>query len=79
MQFRALLRELAADTCVLVATHLVEDVAAACTDVVLMDEGHLVFQGTPADLAAAGDGEGTGDSPSERGYSEIMRKHREQR
>jgi ABC-type multidrug transport system ATPase subunit len=80
MQFRALLRELAADTCVLVATHLVEDVAAACTDVVLMDEGHLVFQGTPADLAAAaGDGEGAGDSPSERGYSQIMRQHREQR
>jgi ABC-type multidrug transport system ATPase subunit len=80
MRFRALLRELAADTCVLVATHLVEDVAAACTDVLLMDEGRLVFQGVPADLAAAGgDGQGQGDSPTERGYSAIMRRHREQR
>jgi ABC-2 type transport system ATP-binding protein len=77
MQFRALLRELAADTCVLVATHLVEDVAAACTDVLLMDEGRLVFQGVPADLAAAGGGDGPGDSRSERGYAEIMRRHRE--
>jgi ABC-2 type transport system ATP-binding protein len=77
MQFRALLRDLAADTCVLVATHLVEDVAAACTDVILMDEGRLVFQGVPADLAAAAGGEGEGDSPAERGYSEIMRRHRE--
>ena len=39
MQFRALLRELGTDTCVLVSTHLVEDVAAACTDVVLIDDG----------------------------------------
>lgn len=79
LQFRSLLRELAADTCVLVSTHLVEDVAAACTDVLLIDEGKLVFKGVPADLAAAaGDGDGAGDSPTERGYSEIMRRHREQ-
>jgi ABC-2 type transport system ATP-binding protein len=78
MAFRALLRELAADTCVLVATHLVEDVAAACTQVLLMDQGRLVFQGTPADLAAAGgDGEGGGDSAAERGYSAIMRHHQQ--
>jgi ABC-2 type transport system ATP-binding protein len=76
-QFRALLRELAADTCVLVATHLVEDVAAACTDVLLVDEGRLVFQGVPGDLAAAAGDDGSGDSPTERGYSEIMRRHRE--
>jgi ABC-2 type transport system ATP-binding protein len=77
LQFRALLRELAADTCVLVCTHLVEDVAAACTDVLLIAEGRLVYQGVPADLAAAG-GTGEADSAAERGYSELMRRHREQ-
>ncbi len=83
LAFRALLRELAVDTCVVVATHLVEDVAAACTDVVLIDAGRLVFQGLPADLAAAGaDVGGAGadlaaDSPAERGYSTILRQHRE--
>lgn len=86
LQFRALLRELAADTCVVVSTHLVEDVAAACTDVMLIDEGRLVFRGVPADLAAAagdadatGDGAAGGDSPYERGYSVIMRRYREGR
>ena len=78
IQFRAMLRELSTDTCVLVATHLVEDVAAACTDVMLIDEGRMVFQGVPADLAAAAGDEGAGDSPTERGYSEIMRRHRDQ-
>jgi ABC-2 type transport system ATP-binding protein len=78
LAFRALLRELAPDTCVLVATHLVEDVAAACTDVMLMDAGRLVFRGVPAELAAAGGegGDGATDSPAERGYSAILRRHR---
>jgi ABC-type multidrug transport system ATPase subunit len=78
MQFRALLRELSADTCVVVSTHLVEDVVAACTDVLLIDSGRLVFQGVPADLEAAGGERGAGDSPAERGYSAILRQHREQ-
>ncbi|HEX6686601.1 MAG TPA: ABC transporter ATP-binding protein [Candidatus Limnocylindrales bacterium] len=79
MEFRALLRELAGDTCVVVATHLVEDVAAACTDVVLIDEGKMVFQGVPSDLVAAGGEISNGDSAAERGYSAIMRKHRDGR
>src|SRR5215468_6453707 len=77
LQFRALLREVGTDTCVIVSTHLVEDVAAACTDVVLIDAGRLVFQGVPADLsAAAGDADTAGDSAAERGYSAILRRHR---
>jgi ABC-2 type transport system ATP-binding protein len=48
LAFRALLRELAQDTCVVVATHLVEDVVAACTEVLLIDAGRVVFQGVPA-------------------------------
>jgi ABC-2 type transport system ATP-binding protein len=77
LQFRALLREMGSDTCVIVSTHLVEDVAAACTDVVLMDAGNLVFQGVPADLSAAAGAGTTGDSAAERGYSAILRRHRE--
>jgi ABC-type multidrug transport system ATPase subunit len=76
LEFRTLLRELGTQSCVLVSTHLVEDVAAACTDVVLMDSGRLVFQGTPADLAAAGGGDDIGDSPIERGYSALLARYR---
>ncbi|MEU5328931.1 ABC transporter ATP-binding protein [Streptomyces parvus] len=73
VRFRDLIQELGRDTCVLVSTHLVEDVAAACTDVVLFAEGRLVFQGTPDELAAAGGPEHVGDSPLERGYSALLR------
>ena len=71
LQFRQLLRDLA-DTCVVVSTHLVEDVAASCTDVVLLDAGKVVFQGTTAELAAAGTDDDPGDSPLERGYSALL-------
>jgi ABC-2 type transport system ATP-binding protein len=76
LDFRELLRDLGTDSCVLVSTHLVEDVMAACTDVVMMNAGKIVYQGTPADLTAQG-GEGDpGDSPAERGYSALLRRHR---
>ncbi|MCE6999436.1 ABC transporter ATP-binding protein [Saccharothrix sp. S26] len=72
VRFRELLQELGSDSCVVVSTHLVEDVAAACTDVVLVSGGKLVFQGTPAELAAAGGPGDVGDSPIERGYSALL-------
>ncbi|QRP50566.1 ABC transporter ATP-binding protein [Amycolatopsis sp. FDAARGOS 1241] len=72
VRFRELMVELGQDSCVVVSTHLVEDVATACTDVVLFAEGKLVFQGTPAELAAAGTPEHIGDSPIERGYSALL-------
>ncbi len=76
VDFRDLLRELGLDTCVLVSTHLVEDVASACSWVGLVDEGRLVFDGTPAELAALGATEGRGDSPIERGYSAALIRSR---
>ncbi|SER85845.1 ABC transporter ATP-binding protein [Lentzea albida] len=72
LKFRELLTEIGTDTCVLVSTHLVEDVAAACTDVLLLSQGKLVFQGTPDQLAAKGTGQHPGDSPIERGYSAVL-------
>ena len=70
--FRALLRDLGRAATVVVSTHLVEDVGAACTEVALMDEGKIVFHGTPAELAAQGAGHSVGDAPLERGYSAVL-------
>jgi ABC-2 type transport system ATP-binding protein len=70
--FRALLRSLGEASTVVVSTHLVEDVGAACSEVALMDAGHIVFRGTPAELIARGEGHGVGDAPLERGYSAVL-------
>jgi ABC-2 type transport system ATP-binding protein len=74
--FRALLRDLGQRATVVVSTHLVEDVAAACAQVALMDGGRIVFHGTPDSLAARGEGHGTGDTPIERGYSAVLAQAR---
>jgi ABC-2 type transport system ATP-binding protein len=74
--FRALLRSLGETSTVVVSTHLVEDVGAACAEVTLMDTGHIVFRGTPAELAARGEGHAVGDAPLERGYSAVLQAAR---
>jgi len=70
--FRALLRDLGQRATVVVSTHLVEDVAAACTQVAVMDRGKVVYLGTPDELTARGQGHDVGDAPLERGYSAIL-------
>jgi ABC-type multidrug transport system ATPase subunit len=70
--FRVLLRSLGETSTVIVSTHLVEDVGAACSEVTLMDAGQIVFRGTPADLIARGEGHAVGDAPLERGYSAVL-------
>ena len=76
VQFRGLLREIGQRATVVVSTHLVEDVGAACTKVALMDEGKIVFSGTPDELTVRGVGHGTGDAPLERGYSAVLAQAR---
>jgi ABC-type multidrug transport system ATPase subunit len=72
VHFRALLRDLGQRATVVVSTHLVEDVGAACAEVALMDQGKIVFHGTPGELTARGEGYGAGDAPLERGYSAVL-------
>jgi ABC-2 type transport system ATP-binding protein len=77
VHFRALLRELGQHATVVVSTHLVEDVGAACTGVALMDAGKIVFRGTPGELTARAEGAGAaGDAPLERGYSAVLAEAR---
>lgn len=88
LDFRALLREVGVDTTVVVSTHLVEDVASACTRVAVMDTGRLVHTSTPAELedlgrqqptAGAEAGEGRSQeraSALELGYTAVLRHHR---
>jgi ABC-2 type transport system ATP-binding protein len=76
VQFRALMRSLGESATVIVSTHLVEDVGAACSEVALMSSGKIVFRGTRDELTAHGEGHGVGDAPLERGYSAVLAQAR---
>src|SRR6202453_1386331 len=73
MAFRALLRDLGQRAVVIVSTHLVEDVGAACTVLALTPAGRIAFRAPPADLTAGAEGtDAAGDAPLERGYSAVL-------
>ena len=55
---RDLIRRLSATKAVLISTHSLEEVAAVCGRVILIDRGRIVVDETPAAFIARGDGDG---------------------
>jgi ABC-2 type transport system ATP-binding protein len=51
-RFRQLVADLGERRTVVLSTHLVEDVAAVCTQVVVIDHGRVKFSGAPSELRA---------------------------
>ena len=47
---RNLIREMGKTKAIIVSTHILEEVEAICTRVVIIDKGKVVFNGTPAEL-----------------------------
>ncbi|NJP31943.1 ATP-binding cassette domain-containing protein [Micromonospora thermarum] len=73
--FRRLLREVGADTTVLISTHIVDDVAAICDQAILVREGRVVLRTHPAQLERLGAAFGStedGTSALERGYTAAL-------
>lgn len=49
---RNLIRQLAKDKCVLVSTHILEEVEEICDRIVIIGGGRKLYEGTPAELSA---------------------------
>ncbi|GAB4318903.1 MAG: hypothetical protein Kow0059_12700 [Candidatus Sumerlaeia bacterium] len=47
---RQLIRRMAKDKCIIVSTHILEEVDAICTRMIIIDQGRLVVDSTPAAL-----------------------------
>jgi ABC-type multidrug transport system ATPase subunit len=73
--FRSLLRRVGERSTVVLSTHLVEDVVTTCSDVVVLADGVIKFQGPPGALAARARPTSLGDSATERGYSGVLGSH----
>jgi len=57
LRFRQLVSRHAERRCVVLSTHMTEDVEALCDRVVVMDQGELTYDGAPAALAARAAGQ----------------------
>ena len=51
-EVRRMIREIGADRTILLSTHILQEVEAMADRVLLINQGRLVFDGTPADMAA---------------------------
>ncbi|RUS48620.1 ABC transporter ATP-binding protein [Cohnella sp. AR92] len=56
IRFRHLLAELAEERIVILSTHIVGDIEAACENIAVLESGRLLYQGTTAQLTASAEG-----------------------
>ena len=56
MRFRQVMTELGQDRTILLSTHIVADLGSGCSQIALLDDGTLAFQGSPSDLLARAKG-----------------------
>ena len=67
LRFREVVSDAARDRCVVLSTHLTEDIQAVCSRVVVVDRGRVRFEGEPSALAAHAAGRvWRSDSPEPR-------------
>jgi ABC-2 type transport system ATP-binding protein len=57
VRFRNLLAGLATERIVILSTHIVEDIAATCNMMAVLDQGRVCFHGAPSALIAAAEGQ----------------------
>lgn len=58
-EMRNLIREMGKTKAIIVSTHILEEVEAICTRVIIIDKGKVVFNGTPAELRGRSQEAGT--------------------
>lgn len=57
LEFRQLIKQIGASKTVILSTHIMQEVEAICQKVLIMNEGQIVAEGTPADIARKFHGE----------------------
>lgn len=58
-EMRDLIKEMGKEKAIIVSTHILEEVEAICSRVIIVDRGKLVFNGSPAELRAKDANAGT--------------------
>ena len=58
-EVRSLIKRMGGEKAIILSTHILEEVDAICSRVIIIDRGHLVANGTPADLRAQAASAGT--------------------
>lgn len=57
IRLRAELARIATDCTIILSTHIVADISSSCERMAIMDEGKIVFEGSPPELLAGAEGQ----------------------
>ncbi|GAA0978805.1 ABC transporter ATP-binding protein [Acrocarpospora macrocephala] len=74
LAFRDLIRKVSGRATVVLSTHLVEDVAAVCDNLLIIADGEPVFTGSPRELRDLSSEGARGDTELERGYTAALHR-----
>lgn len=72
VRFRELIRSVGVGRTVVMTSHLIEDVKALASQVIVLNSGRLAFEGSVDELEHLGRRGGMGDTPLERGYISVL-------
>ena len=50
MRFRSLMSQLGRERTIILSTHIVADLGTGCSEIALIDDGHIAFRGTPHEM-----------------------------
>lgn len=75
VHFRNIFSQLSKDKIVLLSTHIIEDIQAICNQIIVINEGEILFNGTPLELIENARGHVSAPEPSlEDAYIYLMNK-----
>lgn len=72
ISFREVLRDISTNRCVLISSHLIEDVQAVASSVLLLEAGRGIFAGSTDAMRKHANADAPGDSELERAYSALI-------
>ncbi len=74
IRFRNLLARLSQDRIVIFSTHIVEDISGSCNRLAVLDQGRLLYTGTPGEMRNQAEGRVWDAMVSEQRFSELEEK-----
>jgi ABC-type multidrug transport system ATPase subunit len=76
IRFRNLLSEASSkDTTIILSTHIVGDISSSCADMAMLNQGHVMFTGSPADMLKETEGKVWRLKVNNEQYADINQKY----
>lgn len=77
VRLRDTLRDLVQRSCIILSTHLIEDVAALAEMIIVLNQGMIAYHGGVQELIEQAMPDDAGDTMVEKGYSAVLRQANE--